>query len=181
MGLDYVKLGRTVSHALRHDPWLYELEIDSDGWVSVDSLLAALRQKSPVWRELRESDLADMIAASSKQRHEIADGRIRAMYGHSLPGKLSMRAAAPPACLFHGTAPACIPMIRQGGLLPMGRQYVHLSAERETAQAVGRRKASKPVILIVRANEAHRAGVVFYEGNDKVWLADCIPPEFIEW
>ena len=180
MGLDYVQLSKTVSHALRHEPWLYELELDNDGWASVASLLAALREESPAWRGLAESDLAAMIAASSKQRHELSNGRIRALYGHSLPGKLRREAAAPPACLYHGTSPAILQAIRKDGLLPMGRQYVHLSTNRETAHAVGKRKACEPVILTVKAQEAHQAGVVFYEGNDKVWLADRVPPEFIE-
>ncbi|HPD48686.1 MAG TPA: RNA 2'-phosphotransferase [Anaerohalosphaeraceae bacterium] len=180
MDVDYVQLSKTVSHALRHEPWLYELELDNDGWVSVDSLLAALRQESPAWRDLCESDLAAMIAASSKQRHEMTNGRIRALYGHSLPGKLRREPAAPPTRLFHGTAPATLPAIRRDGLLPMERQYVHLSADLETAQAVGKRKASEPVILIVKAGQAHQGGVAFYEGNDKVWLADRVPPEFIE-
>ncbi|NTW40943.1 MAG: RNA 2'-phosphotransferase, partial [Cellulomonadaceae bacterium] len=36
-------LSRVVSHALRHEPWLYELELDEAGWVSVQSLVEALR------------------------------------------------------------------------------------------------------------------------------------------
>ena len=34
---------RVASHALRHEPWLYELDLDDDGWVATDALLAALR------------------------------------------------------------------------------------------------------------------------------------------
>jgi putative RNA 2'-phosphotransferase len=57
---------------------------------------------------------------------------------------------------------------------------VHLSADTATAEQVGRRKAKEPAILRVRAGEAHRAGVLFYRGNDLVWLADVIAPEFVE-
>jgi putative RNA 2'-phosphotransferase len=63
--------------------------------------------------------------------------------------------------------------------LPMGRQYVHLSVDEATAVEVGRRKAGKPNIIIVMALEAHEKGIRFYEGNEKVWLADLVPPEFI--
>jgi putative RNA 2'-phosphotransferase len=35
------------------------------------------------------------------------------------------------------------------------------------------------VILSIDAAAAARAGVPFYAGNDKVWLADRISPEFI--
>jgi len=178
--IDYVQLSKAVSHALRHEPWLYEIELDDDGWTSVASLLAALYQEFPAWRELTENDLATMIATSSKQRHEMTNGRIRALYGHSVPGKLRREPAEPPIRLFHGTAPAYLLAIKRNGLLPMQRQYVHLSTDRETAQAVGKRKVPEPVILTVKAQAAHQAGVVFYEGNDKVWLADFVPPEFLE-
>jgi putative RNA 2'-phosphotransferase len=44
---------------------------------------------------------------------------------------------------------------------------------------VGKRKAAEPVILVVRAAEAERAGVRFYVGNERVWLADFVAGEFI--
>ena len=99
-GMD--NLSQAVSHALRHEPWLYELELDEEGWADIGALLTALRQESPAWSDLTEPDLADMIRASSKQRHELVNGRIRALYGHSLPGKLHRTPAKPPAQLFHG-------------------------------------------------------------------------------
>ena len=179
MAKDLSNLSRAVSHALRHEPWLYELELDEEGWADVGALLTALHQESPAWSDLTEPNLAEMIRVSSKQRHELANGRIRALYGHSLPGKLRRTPAAPPARLFHGTAPATESRIRESGLLPMGRQYVHLSLDEETAIAVGRRKSPDPIILVVRAEDAWKAGVIFYAGNDKVWLADRVPPEFI--
>ena len=180
MAKDLSNLSRAVSHALRHEPWLYELELNEEGWADVGALLTALRQESPAWSDLVELDLTDMIRASSKQRHEMVNGRIRALYGHSLPGKLHRTPATPPAQLFHGTSPATEPRIRESGLLPMDRQYVHLSLDEETAIAVGRRKSPDPIILVVRAEDACKAGVVFYAGNDKVWLADRVLPEFID-
>ena len=62
---------------------------------------------------------------------------------------------------------------------PMGRQYVHLSVEVETARAVGQRKAAQPVILAVAAQAASRSGVALYAGNAMVWLADRVPAQFI--
>lgn len=181
MTIDPEQLSRAVSHALRHEPWLYELELDDEGWSDIESLLAALRRERPSWSTLAEADLANMITTSSKSRHEIQDGRIRALYGHSLPGKLKKTRAAPPTHLFHGTSPTVLAQIRAGGLSPMGRQYVHLSIDTNMATAVGRRKASTPIVLTIRAVEASAAGYSFYLGNDKVWLADCIPPGFIDF
>jgi len=176
----YADVSRVVSHALRHQPWLYELELDDAGWVPVAALLVALRTERPAWARLSEADLAHMMAEASKQRFELSGGRIRALYGHSTPHRLAKEAAPPPAILFHGTAPGTVAVIRTDGLRPMGRQYVHLSADAVTAEQVGRRKATGPVILRIRAGAAHGNGVRFYRGNDLVWLADAVAPEFIE-
>jgi len=88
---DLTALSRTMSHALRHEPWLYELELelDAEGWTPVEALLAALRAERKDWKDLAAEDFAEVIRTSSKRRYEMADGRIRALYGHSVPGKLA--------------------------------------------------------------------------------------------
>lgn len=92
--LVFSDLSRTISHALRHAPWVYELEMDDAGWVRVDELLAAIRSEKSVWTRLTEADLAQMIEQSEKKRHELHDGKIRALYGHSVPRKLERTGAA---------------------------------------------------------------------------------------
>ena len=173
------QLSRAASHALRHEPWLYELELDAEGWTPAEALLAALRVERPEWSSLDEHDLAEMIAQSEKQRHEVRDGKIRALYGHSVPQRLTREQATPPLALYHGTAPATVIGIKAEGLKPMGRQYVHLSADIATAEQVGRRKAREPVVLTIDAARADTSGVAFYRGNGLVWLADFVPPDFI--
>lgn len=171
-------LSRVVSHALRHEPWVYELELDGQGWVTLVSLVQALRVERG-WGSLTVADVEAMVAGSSKQRHEIRDGRIRALYGHSVPGRVERTAAGPPRWLFHGTSPSAAEVIGVDGLRPMGRQFVHLSVDRDTARAVGSRKSDLPVILRVDARAAAEAGVAFYAGNKMVWLADFVPPKFV--
>ncbi len=61
----------------------------------------------------------------------------------------------------------------------MGRNYVHLSVDWETASSVGKRKDSKPTILKIDAKGAFKSGVRFYQGNENVWLVDNIEPRFI--
>jgi putative RNA 2'-phosphotransferase len=103
---DLNHLSRAVSRALRHEPWLYELELDEEGWADIGTLLMALCQEYSGWSRLAETDLAEMIYKSSKQRHEMTNGRSRALYSHSFPGRLQKVPGVPPAQLFHGTAPA---------------------------------------------------------------------------
>ena len=172
-------ISKEVSYALRHRPDEYGLELDERGFVEIEDLLAALNAKDP-GRDVTRADLECTIAESDKKRHEIVSNRIRAAYGHSTGKRVEAEPAVPPADLYHGTSRAAATHILAEGIKPMGRQYAHLSADVETAMAVGARHDSKPALLKVDAAAAHAAGVAFYRGNDKVWLADRVPAEFVE-
>lgn len=172
-------LSKTISHALRHEPWLYELELDDEGWASLDQLIAALRERGGSWATVDRAQIEAAIGDSDKDRHELVGDRIRALYGHSIPGKLARTPATPPDVLLHGTAPDVAEEIVRTGLKPMSRQYVHLSVDIEMALAVGNRKHPRPVILRVDAKRAHAEGVSFYRGNERVWLADFVPSDFL--
>lgn len=177
--MNYIELSKEISYALRHAPWAYELELDEDGWVGVDQLLVALRENSR-WGNVEKVDLEYMIKTSEKKRHELIDGNIRALYGHSVPMKIVKKIGEPPQILFHGTARRFFESIDSIGLLPKGRQYVHLSSDFETALQVGKRHDDKPIVLEIDAKKAWNEGVNFYFGNDKVWLADNIPSKYIK-
>ncbi len=69
--MDYLNLSKEVSYALRHAPWEYELELDSEGWVSVEQLISSFRNNDEKWNTLTEDDLVKMIDLSEKKRHEI--------------------------------------------------------------------------------------------------------------
>lgn len=177
--MDYTGLSKEISYALRHAPWEYELEMDEEGWVPVEQLLKALHRKKK-WADIGETDLVRMTERSEKKRYELKDGRIRAFYGHSIPMKILREERTPPDILYHGTARRFLESIRAGGLLPQGRQYVHLSQDIETARNVGKRRDDKPCILVINAKKAWDEGIKFYLGNEKVWLADTVPGRYIE-
>lgn len=175
-----VDLSRAVSHALRHEPWLYELELDEEGWAQVEQLVSALREKGENWSAVDRKAIERMIMSATKRRHELDGNRIRALYGHSAH-RIKKATSRPPGRLFHGTAPRTWDLIQEEGLRPMGRQHVHLSIDVATATAVGRRKSAHPVILTIDATGAAAAGARFYKGNDIVWLADQIPATSSSW
>ncbi|WP_208292959.1 RNA 2'-phosphotransferase [Naumannella halotolerans] len=173
-----VDLSRAASHAFRHEPWVYELELDEEGWVPVDQLLAALNEKGGAWRSVGRPALRQMLRSATKRRHELRDDRIRALYGHSVPGRIQREEAAPPGLLFHGTAPETWRQLQINGLLPMGRQFVHLSVDRETAASVGGERV--PIrSFFPLAPAAVLSGAKVYQGNELVWLADAVSAQFI--
>ncbi|MDJ0942649.1 MAG: RNA 2'-phosphotransferase [Kiloniellales bacterium] len=173
------RLSRLVAHALRHRPDLYGLELDRNGWIELETLARALAGSRPEWRDLAAAEIRAMVAAATKQRYEIRGERIRARYGHSLPEKIEGNPVVPPALLYHGTTPEALPRIRTQGLKPMRRHYVHLSPDPETATLVAERRSKTPVIIEVRARDAHAEGLAFYRGNDQVWLSDPIPASYL--
>lgn len=178
-GLDLVRLSKFVSRALRHEPRAHGLELDEAGWVPVSELLASVRSHDRRWRLVDQDDLARIIASSSKRRYEIDGGRIRALYGHSVPERIVREEAVPPDLLFHGTSPDAWVLIQTEGLRPMRRQYVHLSTESGMAEQVGRRRSRVPLVLRVHAGQASRDGVRFWRGNEAVWLVRAMPSRFI--
>ena len=42
--MDYEKLSKEISYALRHSPWEYELELDIEGWVDINQLIKSLHK-----------------------------------------------------------------------------------------------------------------------------------------
>ena len=104
---------------------------------------------------------------------------IRASQGHSIEVELNLPEAIPPAILYHGTTARFLESILANGLQKQNRQHVHLSETPETATAVGSRHG-KPVILKINAKEMHDGGLRFYLSENKVWLTDSVPAQYIK-
>lgn len=174
-----LRLSKTLTYILRHRPWEFELELDPEGFVPVGQLLEAL-SRGISWLRPTRAHLEEVLANSDKERFELREERIRARYGHSVPYRLQYEPKVPPAELWHGTSRRAAETIRSQGLRPMGRQYVHLSTAPDTARIVGLRHDPRPVIFRVRALDASRSGSRFFQGNDLIWLADAVAPDFLE-
>ena len=170
-----VAASKTMSYALRHRPEEFGLVLDNEGWVDIKTFCAALAgRKGGV--SLTEEDIAQIIAGSEKKRFEISGGKIRATYGHSTENKIEFSPVVPPAVLYHGTSNRALDSIRKNGLLPMNRQYVHLSSDVTTARKVGERHDRNPVILTVDAAKMHTDGMKFFHSaNDGTWMCENVP------
>ncbi len=176
---EIVQTSKFLSLILRHEPERVGLALDSAGWVDVNELLRAVNQHGTT---LTFEQLKRIVDTSDKKRFAFSeDGqRIRASQGHSVEIDLQYEPLVPPEFLYHGTATRFLESIREQGLQRMERHHVHLSAEKVTSLQVGGRHG-KPVSLLIRAGDMHRAGHVFYRSANGVWLVDSVPPQFIEF
>lgn len=174
--INFIQLSKIVSHALRHEPQFYDLNLDNQGWVKLFDLVIALNSKGI---QVDEKDIYEMVELSEKKRHQILNGKIRAYYGHSTENKILKESTEPPEFLYHGTTQNNLDSIVEIGLLPMERQYVHLSVDENTAAIVGSRKKGKVVVLKIRAKEAYLRSIKFYKEENGIWLSDPIPSKYI--
>lgn len=175
------RLSKFISVILRHRANDFGLHLDEKGFVDFDALKKVVVEKSTDaytdedWRKVLNGEL------DGKKRFEVMDGRIRALYGHSKVEHVTYEPVCPPEVLYHGTTPQAEKSIRRDGLRSMKRQYVHLSANTERALNVGGRRTDDVRLLTVRAIEANQAGIEFYSPEPEHYLAQNIPPQFIDF
>lgn len=166
------RTSKRMSYILRHQPDSVGLTLAPGGWVAIDDLLAALK--------ISEEVLDEVVFTNDKQRFEYSEDatQIRARQGHSTQVDLQYEAATPPDLLFHGTATRFLESIFEKGLIKGQRHHVHLSINRETMIAVGRRHG-KPVVLEVNAQQMVADGNQFFVTGNHVWLTDHVPPQYL--
>lgn len=170
-------VSRFLSYVLRHRPDSLQVELDAEGWANLSELVSrAQAQGKAISRALVE----EAVATNDKRRFEISPcgARIRAVQGHTVAVDLRRRPLVPPETLFHGTATRFVSSIIEMGLRPAGRQYVHLSADKETAIAVGSRHG-KPAVFRVSSGHAHRDGCSFFLSKNGVWLTTEVAPQYL--
>lgn len=170
-------ISKFLSLVLRHKPEQIGLMLDDAGWADIDQLVdKATAAGVDISRPIIES----IVAGCPKQRFTISEDRqkIRATQGHSLNVDLEMEKRQPPDSLFHGTATRFLESIKQSGILPRERQYVHLSADPESALVVGRRHG-KPVVLQIDSRTMSLNGYLFFLSENGVWLTEHVPHRYI--
>ncbi|WP_164103530.1 RNA 2'-phosphotransferase [Candidatus Laterigemmans baculatus] len=178
MNKSLVSTSKFLSLVLRHKPEVIGMQLDPEGWLEIDVLLAKANQHG---HSLTLELLHEVVATNDKKRFSLSDDglRIRANQGHSIATvDLNLELASPPDVLYHGTVEAFLGRIRKHGLLKRSRNHVHLSADEITATKVGSRRG-KPIVLAVAAARMHAAGHEFYLSANGVWLTEAVPAEYL--
>ena len=177
MASKHTELSKFLSYVLRHSPDAIGIELDREGWTDIDGLVTAARQTG---RSIDQDLIRSVVESSDKKRFTISDdgSRIRAAQGHSSKSvSITLDEKIPPELLFHGTATRFLDSIKEHGLRPGDRHYVHLSQDIATATAVGQRYG-KPVVLTIQAAEMVKKGHKFFQADNGVWLTLKVPHNF---
>lgn len=144
------------------------------GWAVVDGILKELKLSREELDRIVEED------AKGRYSYDETGNRIRANQGHSIPGVvIEMERSEPPEFLYHGTATRFLDDIMRDGLKPMGRQWIHISPDYETAVAVGKRHG-EPIVLKIRAREFAADGNELLRAANGVWQTKFVHPKYFE-
>lgn len=172
------KTGVFLSLILRHKPEVIGITLDEHGWAKVDELIEGVNRSGKY--QLDMAMLEEIVRTDSKQRYSFNEDKtlIRANQGHSINVDVELEECVPPEILYHGTGEKYVQSIRNEGLNPKSRLYVHLSKDVETALTVGIRHG-KPHVFEILSGEMNRQGYKFYLSKNGVWLTKAVPIQFI--
>jgi putative RNA 2'-phosphotransferase len=184
-------LSKMLSLILRHKLETIGIQLDKNGWTSVDKLIENinLNQEFQSFHLNSHFNLAllvtkdildEIVATNNKKRFEYSsDGSmIRARQGHSVDVDLGYKPVTPPEVLYHGTSEDVVDSIFENGIEKRNRHHVHLSENHETAMAVGKRHG-KPCALTVDCKSMVSDGYEFFKTDNGVWLVDHVPSAYI--
>ena len=171
------KLSVFISLILRHKPEVIEIQLDEHGWANVDDLLCGINNSG---RKIDRGILEEIVKTDSKQRYSFNEDKtlIRANQGHSISVDVELKEQKPPQILYHGTADRFLGGIKNEGLKPMSRLYVHLSNDIEVAMKVGKRHG-EPVVIKIKSEEMYHDGIKFFLSENGVWLTKSVDKKYI--
>ena len=176
--MEYTRISKFITLVLRKKPEELGIVLDEHGWANVEELINALnRNKKQIDMEMLE----ELVLTDEKQRYTFNEDKtlIRANQGHFIQVDVELEEVKPPEELWHGTGKKAESAIDIEGLNPMGRLYVHLSKDKETAIQVGKRHG-KVRLYIVKTGEMYRDGYQFYLSKNGVWLTKKVPVKYLK-
>lgn len=157
--------GKYLAKLLRHSPELIGSSIDKNGWMKTKDLISS--------GKFTIEELEEIVKSDQKGRYELSLDklRIRALQGHSIPNiNADLEEIIPPDILYHGTSYNNLEKIfTSGEIKSMSRDYIHLSADKETALMVGSRHG-KPCYIEIDSKGMRKDGIKFWISKNDVYL-----------
>jgi len=173
---NHERLTRKLAYMLRHQPEEFDVEVDKFGYADLEDVLDALSEELD--EDIEEEDVTEAIEAGDRPRYEILDGKIRALYGHSIkvdPGEPT----EPPEELYLGMGSRDADRASKSGLNAGRRRFLHLATSEDDAKEMGRRAAPEYTVVTVFARDAWEDGVSFYD-RKALFLSDAISTDHLE-
>lgn len=175
-------VSRMLAGMLRHFPERYGIRLDDHGWARIYSIIPAIRAERRGYGWLTPHHLEALVKTDSKQRYSVNDqGEIRANYGHTIPVDLSdLPAEEIPDTLFYQTTDEELEFIKETGISPSDKTWIHLSKTYRQAYVSGLFHVEDPKVVSINSAGLISEGHPVYMGNYEIFLVKEIPSEFIQ-
>jgi 2'-phosphotransferase len=171
------KVSRLIVTILRHTASNYNLNMDTNGFIAVDSLL-----KIPKLKDITIDEIKYIVNNCDKKRMILKEkyGKlyIAANQGHSI--KIESELLTPITLenynlykqkyIIHGTYLNVIDKIKVEGLNKMERIHIHFTTNLEVSKVVSGMRKSSEVFIFIDLEKALQDGFKFYESHNGVIL-----------
>jgi len=169
-------LSRFLLYVLGHRPDEFGLVPDESGFISCKELLQALGEEEG-WRHVRRSHIHEVLLGNDRALFQSEDERLRST-DHRWELDVHRPVLPVPTILYAAIRRRAHPVVMEHGLKKPGDRPLVLSASRDMAARIGRRRGPDPVILEILGAAAAENGVAFYGFGD-LFLSPDIPVRFI--
>ncbi len=166
------KVSKLMSYILRHNPGEYRLTLGEEGYIDLTEFINAINKKHPdvTWFEINGA----VHNFKDKRRFEINGDKIRALHGHTVKSNIHYKPCQAPKTLLHGTTDKAWESIKNEGLKPMAREYVHLTDDPKMASDIGNRYKGNLVVLAV---DTSKISGDIYNSENGIFLTKQVPKD----
>lgn len=174
------KIGRIIAGMLRHFPENYGVRLDEHGWVKVYSIIPAIRSLRRQYGWITPYHVEALAFTDPKKRYQLKNGEIRASYGHTIPVELDdLPTEDIPKKLYYQTTNEEFEFIKETGISPSDKTWIHLSLTYRQAYVAGLYHVDQPSIVEIDVDALSKSGYPVYQATDDVFVVKEIPPDFI--
>lgn len=174
VNVTHIKL---ITTWLRHKPFEAGFKLDSYGWVSIDNLLQSLH-KNKIEATILDLELINKKMPVQMWQFDNVNNRIRATHGHSIPVKVDLPSIKPPTYLYHATTLDLVQSIFKYGILPMWRQFVSLTSEKDFAVEYSQKNGIM-IVFGIEAEQMYSDSFSFYNPQNTIWISRVIPIDYL--
>lgn len=174
-------VGRIIAGMLRHFPENYGVKLDEHGWVMIYNIVPVIKAQRKNFYWLTPFHIEALAMTDPKQRYQVnREHEIRASYGHTIPVNMDdLPTEGVPDKLYYQTTEEELEFIRETGISPSDKSWIHLSLTARQAYVSGMFHIDSPTVVEIDIEGLRESGRPTYRATDEVFLVNEIPPEFI--
>ncbi len=173
------EISRIMAGVLRHFPERYGLRMDDHGYVRIKDLVESIKKRENYpW--LTVDHITALVQTDPRGRYQVNGEFVRAVYGHTVDVDLSdLPADNIPEKLYFQSSRDEESLVREAGISPADKSWVHLSGTFRKAYISGLYHIDDPYVLEIDAKSMISDGFPVYRANSEIYITREVPARYI--